>query len=402
MSLQRARQALGTAACVVVVSAATAAEASGAVTPSRDANAVAAGLIESAPPGSVIGAEFVTLPPNGNPAGSGDSNLATFPLDADAFTILGSGDVDAADAANSSTSSSTDNGGGSGGHGQVFDLVTLRLDLQVPASTNCLTFDFRLLSEEFPEFIGSEFNDGFVAEIDQSDFRVAGPGDVQAQRNFAIDENGRVPTVNSTGTSADNAIGTTYDGATPIIRATTPITAGGHPLFLSVYDASDAIYDTSVFVDNLRLRNVPAELCTKGAVPTPSEGGMCQGLTPTVIAADGVATGTKGADVILGSKFSDKIRGRGGDDVICGRGGKDEIKGGSGDDTIQGNNGKDEINGRTGDDDLRGGQRSDVLRGNGGDDDLRGQNGDDSMFGGGGDDMCEGGKGDDEDRGCEG
>ncbi len=367
--------------------------AAAAITTSRDANVVASGLSESLPPGVLVGADFETIPPFGNPAGLGDENLATFPLDGSTFTILSTGNADAADDPNDSNSTSSDNGGGNAGHGQVRDVTTLRLNLEVPADLNCLTFDFRLLSEEFPEFIGSDFNDGFVAEIDQSDFSVSGEGDVTAQRNFAIDENGRVPTVNSTGTSADNAIGTTYDGGTPILRAATQVTPGMHPVFLSVYDASDAAYDTSVFIDNLRLRNVPADQCVKGAVPTPSENRKCQGQKPTVIAADGVATGTKDNDVILGSKFADDIRGRGGNDVICGRGGKDDIKAGGGDDAVQGNNGKDEIMGRVGNDALSGGKRGDVLRGNGGDDVLRGNKGGDELRGGGGDDECHAGNG---------
>lgn len=371
-----------------------------AVTPTRDAPTVAAAITEDSP-GAVPAAEFTALPPGGNPAAVGDSDLATFPLNGPSYAILSSGDAALADDPNTSTSSGSVNGGGNAGHGAVNDVVTLRLDVAVPQNANCLTFEFRLLSEEFPEYVGSTFNDGFLAELDQSTFNVAGPGNVTAPDNFAIDENGKVPTINTTGTSADNALGTTYDGATPILRATTPITPGPHAVYLSVYDAEDSIYDTSVFVDNLRLRNAPATQCSKGAVPTPSEGGKCQGEKPTVIASDGVATGTKGPDVILGSKASDLIRGRGGDDVICGRGGKDEIKGGQGDDTIQGNNGRDEISGRAGNDELRGGKRADVLRGNAGDDLLRGNRGGDELYGGPGNDECRGGKGDDADFGCE-
>jgi len=391
------------AVCAVLAFAALPASATAAITASRDANVVAAGAIESAGPDAVIGAEFTSIPPNGNPAGSGDSNLAAFPIDGAAYTILSTGNVDSADDPNDSASTSADNGGGPEGHGQVRDVTTLRLDLNVVAPLNCLTFDFRLLSEEFPEFVGSEFNDGFVAEVDQSDFSISQQGDVTAQRNFAVDENGRVPTVNTTGTSSDTSIGTTYDGGTPILRATTPLEPGGHPIFLSVYDASDAIYDTSVLIDNLRLRSIPATQCVKGAAPTPSEGGPCQGQKATVLAADGVATGTKGDDVIKGSKFSDSIRGRGGNDIICGRGGKDEIKGGGGNDRIQGNNGRDEITGRVGDDELIGGKRADVLRGNGGDDLLRGSKGGDELRGGGGEDECFAGKGNkDETFSCEG
>jgi len=398
--MTQVRKVIGAAAGVLVTGALIPAAALAEVTPTRDANALSAAITEDAP-GAVPTADFAVIPPAGNPAATGDSDLATFPLNGASYAILSTGDAALADDENTSNSTSNHNNGGSAGHGQVHDVVTLRLDVSVPATANCLTFDFRLLSEEFPEYIGSQFNDGFVAELDESTFNVAGPGNVKAEDNFAIDENGKTPTVNTTGTSADNALGTTYDGATPILRASTPITPGSHAVFMSVYDAEDAAYDTSVFIDNLRLRAAPETQCAKGAVPTPSEGGKCQGKKPTVIASDGVATGTSKKDVILGSKDSDLIRGRGGNDIICGRGGKDEIKGGEGDDRIQGNNGRDEISGRAGDDDLRGNKRSDVLRGNAGDDLLRGKKGSDEMFGGPGTDECNGGKGKDSSASCE-
>ena len=41
----------------------------------------------------------------------------------------------------------------------------LRIDLPA-ASGTCLAFDFRFLSEEFPEFVTSGYNDAFVAQLD--------------------------------------------------------------------------------------------------------------------------------------------------------------------------------------------------------------------------------------------
>lgn len=391
----RMRSVLG----AVVALAAIPASASAAVTPSRDANVVAAGLAESLPPGVLLGAEFQVIPPAGNPAGFGDSDLASFPIDGSSYSILSTGDTDLADDPNSSPSSGANNGGDSAGHGNVFDVVTLRLDFNVPPNLNCLTFDYRLLSEEFPEFIGSDFNDGFVAEVDVSDFDVANNGNVTAQRNFAVDADGRVTTVNTTGTASGNAIGTTYDGATPILRATTPLEPGAHPIFLSVYDASDAVYDTSVFVDNMQLRNVNPSQCLKGAQPT--KGFSCSGEMANVFAVDGVATGTKDDDVIRGSSDDDTIKGRGGNDVICGKGGDDEVKAGNGDDKVKGNKGDDVLKGRTGDDTLKGKRGADTLRGQGGTDKLRGMKGGDTLRGGGGEDDCKGGPGNDSTKSCE-
>ncbi len=262
--------------------------------------------------------------------------------------------------------------------------MTLRIDLDVPDNRNCMTMDYRFLTEEFPEYIGSQYNDAFLAELDASDFSVAGSGVVTAPSNFAFGPDGNVTTVNAAGTSADNALGTTYDGATPILRATTPIEPGAHKVYLTIYDASDHIYDSSVFLDNLKLRNASAKNCKRGAAPGGEENKTCQGKSPTVIASGGVATGTKGKDVILGSKQDDVIRGRGGEDIICGSAGDDEIKGNSGDDKIDGNIGDDVIFGNEGADRINGKRDRDELHGQSGNDRITGGGSNDLMLGGNG------------------
>lgn len=432
-TIGRATAALGVAACASLLAATSAAAA---ITPTREASELANAIDNTG--GAVTGSSFHTIPPDGNPAGVFDQELALFPVAGGTAAILSTGDVLAADDPNASGSTSTNNGGGSGGHaGPIFDLVTLRVDLLVPVDVNCLTMEFRFLSEEFPEFVGSEFNDGTVVEIDETNFQVESNGDVTAPNNIAFDPDGFEVTVNSTGTSSDNALGTTYDGGSPVLRASTPIEPGSHPLFISVYDVSDSIYDTAILFDDLRLRNAKPQDCKRGAAPPPEEGVKCQGRTPTVIASAGIANGTKGDDVILGSPDDDLIRARGGKDVVCGRGGDDELRGGrgkdriagqGGDDEIRGKRGGDLIKGRHGKDDLRGqvgrdrivagrghdkaiggpggdimrGNRGrDVLRGRKGNDELRGNRGLDRLRGGPGTDRCHGGKGADSERGCE-
>jgi len=44
------------------------------------------------------------------------------------------------------------------------------IDLAVPRGANCLSFDFRFLSEEFPEFVHDLYNDAFIAEVGRSDW----------------------------------------------------------------------------------------------------------------------------------------------------------------------------------------------------------------------------------------
>ena len=109
-----------------------------------------------------------------------------------------------------------------------FDVTILKLDLVAPPETNCLRFDFRFLSEEFPEFVGSDFNDGFIAELDTSTWTTAGTA-ISAPDNFAFDPSGDVISVNSTGATRcrpADADGTTYDGGTQTLRAGTPVAPG--------------------------------------------------------------------------------------------------------------------------------------------------------------------------------
>ena len=72
---------------------------------------------------------------------------------------------------------------------------------------------------------------------------------------------------------AADAAGTTYDGATPRLRASTPISPGRHAVYLSIFDQGDAIYDSIVFLDRLVFVTVPASQCAAGSsVDTDNDG----------------------------------------------------------------------------------------------------------------------------------
>lgn len=84
--------------------------------------------------------------------------------------------------------------------------------------------------EEFDEFVGTEFNDAFIAEVDQSTWTTSGT-EVLAPNDFATNTSGEGVTVNGVGpvavTEAESA-GTTYDAATGLVTTKTPITSGAH------------------------------------------------------------------------------------------------------------------------------------------------------------------------------
>ena len=88
-----------------------------------------------------------------------------------------------------------------------------------------------------------------------SDF-TADPADnnaVVAPHNFAFDSAGKVISINTAGFSEAEAAGTTYDGSTPLLRASRPVTPGTHSLYLSVFDQGDSVFDSAAFLDNLRI-----------------------------------------------------------------------------------------------------------------------------------------------------
>jgi len=228
---------------------------------------------------SVTSASFSALPPNNFPNGVYTSPLGGFPVDGSTFGILTSGDVNSVD--QPGTFANTDDSGGSVRGDTDLDVSILKIDLAIPQGANCLSFNFKFFSEEYPGFVGSSFNDAFIAELDTSDWTTSG-STISAPHNFAFDSSGDVVSINSTGLggmSAANGVGTAFDGtttgpeadpsggATDLLGAATPVTAGPHSVYLSLFDQGDAAYDSAVFMDNLRVGSVPnpALDCTPGA-----------------------------------------------------------------------------------------------------------------------------------------
>lgn len=132
----------------------------------------------------------------------------------------------------------------------------------------------------------------------------------------------------------------------------------------------------------------------------------CDGVDATIKASSGVALGTAGDDVIVGSTGVDDIDGLGGNDLICAYTGVDSIDGGDGNDTIYGGELADTIEGGLGDDKILGGKGGDTITAGDGADELRGGLGNDTLTSGsdangdrlvgeGGADTLTGGDGDD-------
>jgi hypothetical protein len=229
-------------------------------------------------------ATFVSHPASGSYEGTSDSAINSFPQGGLTFGLLSSGNVTFAPLADTSGSTSEDNGFATSDRGPSdFDTVIVGINFADPPrlvtdndQSWCLSVDFRFLSEEYPEWVGSGYNDGFIAELDDTTWFTTGAplSPIVAPTNFGVTP--VALTINGLGTdmSVAGAKDTTYDGGTPHYRAYTnivPLAPGAlaHQVYFSVFDQGDHIYDSTVFLDALRVFHIGAgEPCLAGAVQT--------------------------------------------------------------------------------------------------------------------------------------
>ncbi len=225
------------------------------------AGATLLGRVIMADKKQLIDAKFVTVPPDGTPNAISNKRilvnskkLGAFPLEGSYYAIMTNGCATLADhQKDAGLPGCRDNGLQIRG---ARDVTILRLHVKVPKGANCLSFRFRFLSQEFPDFVGQQFNDAFIAELDHSTWDASNGSQIVAPRDFARDVNGHVVQINKTGLdrmSALNSQGTTYGGGTRILRASTPVNPGRHFVYLSIFDQGDRQYDSAAFVDNLTM-----------------------------------------------------------------------------------------------------------------------------------------------------
>jgi len=269
--MRRSRRSVLVAATTAALSCAGAAPAAAAITPTRDASALAQVIADD--PTLPVSAAFTALPPRGNPAAVSTTALGEFPSSGGSYGILSTGDATVAANPNGSPETGTENGGVLTRGAR--DVTTLRIDFDVPVTKSCLSLRFRFYSEEFPEYVGARYNDAFIAELDESTWDAAGTVNptINAPRNFAFDTRRNQISVNGAGpasVSRSLASGSTYDGATQRLRASTPVSPGRHSLYLTIFDQGDPLFDSAVLLDRLELSNLNP--CVPGAAADLSAG----------------------------------------------------------------------------------------------------------------------------------
>ncbi len=217
-----------------------------------------------------VRAKFVTVPPGGNPVAVSTKRIAGFPRRGGSFALLSTGCAGYVATRNIDGATGCADGGARVRGAR--DVTIWRIRLRVPRGANCLSFRFKFLSEEFPEWVGTEYNDAFIAELDRSPSWTASDNRtpvIEAPDDFATTRDGNLISVNATRNARVTrgaAKGTTYDAATGKLRASTRVSPGVHLLHLSLFDQGDRQFDSTVFVDRLTVRR--AARCVSGVVRT--------------------------------------------------------------------------------------------------------------------------------------
>lgn len=130
----------------------------------------------------------------------------------------------------------------------------------VPFSDS-VEFRYVFGSEEYLEFVGSEYNDAFA-------FFIAGPGIPGGQQNMARLPNGTPVAINNIHSATTNTFGSwgaqnaqyyvnnsggstiQYDGFTRVLTARSKVQCGEtYRLIIAIADAGDAIYDSGIFLE---------------------------------------------------------------------------------------------------------------------------------------------------------
>lgn len=165
------------------------------------------------------------------------------------------------------------------------DYIELALEILVPTNAQSFDFDFHFFSTEYPEWVGSEFNDTFWVQLKSKKYT----------GNISFDKNGTPIRINNsffdicdpfignpqtskmctqpssmltgTGYASDclAPIGEATGGSTGWLHTTSPVTPGETiRLVFSIFDKGDHILDSAVLIDNFRWKLAPASKPSTG------------------------------------------------------------------------------------------------------------------------------------------
>ncbi len=144
------------------------------------------------------------------------------------------------------------------------DQVTLTLQLNLPPGATRLSFDFNFLSAEFPDYVGTIFNDSFSAVLtDSSGVREIARSSVNSAAFIAASASNAggsgfdIFTEDPADVDTDFSGGLPDAGLTGFQSVNVPLAGGGPAtLTFSIADLGDGILDSAVILDNLVISSV--------------------------------------------------------------------------------------------------------------------------------------------------
>lgn len=166
-----------------------------------------------------------------------------------------------------------------GGYGPLSNLIggiptynAAILEFDFIPYSDTVRFRYVFGSEEYLEFVGSDFNDVFA-------FFISGPG-ISGTQNMAKLPNGQAVAINNVHSATTNSFGSfgnvnaayyvnneggatiQYDGFTKVLTAESKVQCGQtYHLAIAIADAGDGIYDSGIFLEaNSLSSNTPVEM----------------------------------------------------------------------------------------------------------------------------------------------
>ena len=165
------------------------------------------------------------------------------PYNAPTFAVLSTGDV------NNITAQMDHDYPDSGiPDSSVGDRAFISFDIEVPQYANSFSFNFNFLSREYPEWVGSSYNDTFEVHLDSAAY----------QGQIVFDAFGNPVTVNNALFSVTNpaqltGTGFDADGGTGWVTTIAPCQGGEiMSIEFEIYDVADGVWDSAVMLDNFQ------------------------------------------------------------------------------------------------------------------------------------------------------
>lgn len=242
-------------------------------------------LVQNVLLGSGVTVSNVTF--NGSPAAIGYFDASNTTLGIDEGILLTTGTVsntgDGPHGPNNQSGAGFDNG--SGGFPPLSSLIggidtynASRLEFDFVPYSDSVRFRYVFASEEYPEYVGSQFNDVFA-------FFISGPG-ISGLQNIATLPSGQAVAINNVNNGPSNSGPCTncayyvnngdgsnapyngssqyiqYDGFTTVLTAESQVQCGQtYHLVIAIADAGDPVWDSGIFLEaNSLSSNTPVEM----------------------------------------------------------------------------------------------------------------------------------------------